>query len=845
MKAFLSHSSRDKQFVRAVALELGRQFCLFDEQTFETGEEFKSSIERYLDESSTFVLFASEHARASIWVDFEIGEAWYRRLHKTLNKSLVYLIDASLDVESLPNWLRRALIRRENSPKVVARDIRHHLNKLLVERQRPYFIGRSRETSEVQKALTPLDGSMLPHAIFITGLPGIGRRSLVKHAAPTILNLEKFVEIPVGEEDSVNDLCISIADYVEPYNTKERFERIFAQIKALAGEDALQRTLVNLRTMTQAGELPILLDDGGLLDGEGYVREPVEAILRSLKPDDQAYVFLVSSRRPKWKTTEWAPQAHVEPLEREEVRRLVSLLATRAMLAVSPDQLTEFAEYVAGYPPAAYFAVEQAKGYGLELLLRDKKRLVEFRTGVFLKHFSKLSLSSNEQALLRVLAAYSPLPLPIILEVLSVELGELQKMILHLIDLSLVIPTERGHYRIADPVADAAVRAFGFPSDQENKSVAHKLYDFLQQSEIAGPLLQLSRVAFRAARWAEDETLAQKALHLSNDLIKLTETLYHARKYDDAVKLGYMAIDERPESLTGRSYLIRALIQEERWLEAERQIAELHKYAPPREVHFLRGFLERRRGNIPGAIKEYEKSEQLGRKGVAISRELAACHYHLGDLDKASMRVKDALLLHGDNPHVVDLWAQIATAQGDEPTAREALSRHELIGEPVFYYHRLSRVELAFGRPREAQAAARTAVEECEGQILFHVLANLAYCELEVRDAARAEELLSRLDREFGHIRHDIRIGLRCRLEIIRGHWGKALSMSQQIQDKHTVFYKRITRDALSGELLESALEDEVRANYEKELAILDAELAGTKQDRFGPSELDIRAYGG
>jgi hypothetical protein len=37
MKAFLSHSSKDKQFVTAVAKELGRQFCVFDEQVFETG----------------------------------------------------------------------------------------------------------------------------------------------------------------------------------------------------------------------------------------------------------------------------------------------------------------------------------------------------------------------------------------------------------------------------------------------------------------------------------------------------------------------------------------------------------------------------------------------------------------------------------------------------------------------------------------------------------------------------------------------------------------------------------------------------------------------------------------
>ena len=77
MKAFLSHSSTDKEFVRAVAGNLRRQYCVFDERSFSVGQEFKSSIEAGLNKSDIFVLFAAEAALASIWVDFEINETWY------------------------------------------------------------------------------------------------------------------------------------------------------------------------------------------------------------------------------------------------------------------------------------------------------------------------------------------------------------------------------------------------------------------------------------------------------------------------------------------------------------------------------------------------------------------------------------------------------------------------------------------------------------------------------------------------------------------------------------------------------------------------------------------------
>lgn len=81
MKAFLSHSSKDKEFIRAIANELGRQFCLFDEQVFNTRDELKVSIEKVLDESSIFVLFLSKNALDSVWVKYEIDEAWLRKLN--------------------------------------------------------------------------------------------------------------------------------------------------------------------------------------------------------------------------------------------------------------------------------------------------------------------------------------------------------------------------------------------------------------------------------------------------------------------------------------------------------------------------------------------------------------------------------------------------------------------------------------------------------------------------------------------------------------------------------------------------------------------------------------------
>ena len=264
-KAFLSHSSKDKEFVRSVAHELGRQYCMLDEQVFSTGEEFKNSIINELDDSSIFVLFASKNSLLSSWVSFEIEESWYTKLEKNLQKHLVYLISDSVEYDDLPIWLKRAKIQKENSPKIIARNIRDHLEKLNDSRKNP-FVGRNQDIQKLAEQLIP-ESTLPPNIFFVTGLPGIGRRSLLQRVVPEYINLKPLKSpIRLGEGFHLQEICISIADFVEPYSTEQGFKRIMQEIKNLSDEEALNRTLKNLRRMTNQGELPVFLDEGGLFD---------------------------------------------------------------------------------------------------------------------------------------------------------------------------------------------------------------------------------------------------------------------------------------------------------------------------------------------------------------------------------------------------------------------------------------------------------------------------------------------------------------------------------------------------------------------------------------------------
>ncbi len=832
MKAFLSHSSKDKEFVRSIAKELGRQYCVFDEQVFATGDEFKKSIEQGLDDSAVFVLFASQASLESIWVKFETDEAWYRKLKNGVSKGLVYVIDSKVDIENIPEWLKRALIRRDNVPKKIARDIRFHIDDLLREKFQSYFMGRDHDMSELEKLLTPFD-TLPPHVAFIHGLPGIGRRSLIKQKSPQLLNLKKFVEIPIGEGDSIQDISISVANHAEPYSTTAAFASIASDIKLLTPEKALSRTVNNLRSLVDAGELPILTDEGGLLDNDGFIQEPIKRLISNLTPTDDTYIFFISSRKPQQLDDLSIPALYLKPLSLDDTKRLVARLAMRAGVTIAPDQISEIAEFVGGYPPAAFFSIQQVKDYGLDSILHYKERLAKFKLSVFIRHIAGIKLDDDEKKLLKILAAYSPLPLQVIGETLQLDSTRLSKLITHLIDLALLIVTEDHYYRLADPLIEVINSQYGYPTEEDCKVLATSLAGYINQSDLQMPILALSRVLFRAARWARDIELSDKAIHISNDLIRLTENSYHAGQYKDTIKYAGAALDERPNSITARNFLIRALIHEERWRQAEEEIKRFEKVAGYRDILFLKGFLERKRQNIPAAIDFYEKAEKAGRRGVAIKRELGHCYYLNKNPDKAMAYIADAVDQHGDNIYIVDLWTQIAISKKDEVLITKALNRLEIL-DAGRYNYRLSRYKYSQGQFPDALSAAKRAVE-LSARMRFEVQAQLVYCDIELKHYDDAEKLLNIIDKSYQDTRADIRIALRCRLEIARGRFARALDLCDRVTNKDSFYYKKIRHDALVGEVKTSALKDSVRQEYMREIAVLEGEVRDAQIEDIAP----------
>jgi tetratricopeptide (TPR) repeat protein len=819
MKAFLSHSWTEKEFVRAVANELGRQYSLFDEQSFDTAETFKRSIEKHLDGTCIFVLFATKEALKRVWVNFEIQEAWYRKLEGKITESMVFLLDTSLNPTDHPPWLARAKITRVNVPKLVAREIRQHLDEQIRSEQRPYFEGRGADMERFEGIMTPI-GSPPPRVAAIHGLPNIGKRTFLAKAAAPTLTLNRILAIEVSDGDGLVEIAIKFADKIEPYSSRLGFEHIVDKIKSENETKLRARIVANFVTAVQNKELPVLVDDGGVYTPEGFFVECIKSIISEVHSSDNLYLVLVSNRKP----ADHIASLSLRPLTQDHIKRLISKLSFDEKISLSVQQISELSEYVNGYPPSAFYAIELVKAYGIEAVLGEKHRLVKFRVSVFVKYLTDRALSDQQKNILAVLARYSPLPISVLVDVLGFDVASLSVELMSLADHALVTPNETGMYAIADPLVDAISAAFKSQSDIDHTNVANALKRVLENEEAELPRLDLYRLMYRAAVRSGENT--DSLFHMTNDLIRLAEDFYHRKDYKSSVKYAAAALAELEKNEKTHDLLIRGYIQDEAWDSAETEIVLYSKYAPQRDIFFLKGFLDRKRGKLGSAIVAFKEAERLGRRGMTLKRELATCYYHNGQLADAKQYIMQAMAIE-ENRFIVDLSIQISTQEGDEATARSGLLKLQSLDTERFVKHRLSAIELRFGTVEDALAAARAAVAAAgDNRPPFGILAQLVTSLTRHGDFTEAMAVIQNLSGHYGGRKSDIRIGLECRLEIAQGRYARALQLFDQIKDDKPIVYKVMKRDALAGELSAGGLKDETRIAYLKQLDILNADLA-------------------
>lgn len=813
MRAFLSHSSKDKHLVEQIAQRLGRARVFYDVYSIDVAEDIEDAIARGIDACDVFVLFASRAALDSKWVQLEMTIAQKRKLLGQLGKVCVFLIEDGVGEKDLPDVLRTVNFRRESSPRIIADDIVRNIQLAISGQRQAFFVGRADETQRAQKALVNTADQAQPNCFVVFGLEGIGRRSFAGQLGRNLFALQNRVDLICRAGDATAEMLLAAeADLGlvgEGRPLQERYNELLAQPEP----DRLKALADLIEAATSRGILLSVVDRGGALDEEGQLHKWLDDLRIELSSRPDPKLAVLTTRNPRFdRAADGGDLAaiRVNPMPIDDVITLLKRLFAHHAVQIDNAQARRLAEQVHGYPPAAYFAARMAAEDGIGLLLSDTvsiHRVTETRFLRFLENDKRLT--ADMKSMLTVLSYYSPLPLAVIADYLGIDAEKMHETTRYLLDNALIYPVG-SMYTISEPIQNAVARLFNALS-LEHKKVAAAAESFIDETDDSEARFALSRTIYRASTLAGEKLTSSKALTLISDAIDVAIQFYHEQEYEKLIELGEKTLAVQPQARVLREYYVRGLIQLEKFDEAERAIVILERLGGARDAAFLRGFSARKRQRHAEAVTHYKRAVALGRRGVSVHRDLAQCYFNLGDLDQARSEIALAEERDPDNRYVVDLKCQIETSLGNERNAYATLEQLRAVDRDDFYWHRKAVVDRRFGHLSGALDAARQA-NRVSQRPRFEMRTQLVKCLIENGNLDEAQKELALLDASFKGRRADIRAGLRVKLLTAQGNYKDALTVWDTLKQKDLPIHRALRAQALSKKAIAEPLSAEERA---------------------------------
>lgn len=659
MKAFLSHSSRDKGVVEQVAEALGRANAELDSATFEQGVLNTKAIQDALGRSSVFVLFLSKDAIASRMVKFEASLAQELVGKGLIEKFLVICLDDDAFHAAPAEWKDYNFVRKVSSVNATSRLIQHTLMiaDLRNTKSATPFVGRTTELTETKERLI---NPTAPEAkgLFISGNAGIGRRTFAR---------KLFADV----YPSVNPICPEI--YVEPLDGYEEiFRKVYQVITPIATISAYRTriaafTIANvgekarqiaglIDTLVESREALIIYDHGGLLEDNGRMQPHIQAIIEKVQGRHHPALIFVSERTvpPKSRPNpDLLIYTRLPSLGRQDIRQLAAFLLREAQITYSEEQLQQIIELSDGHPFNVTFIARAARQYTLDVFLADPSELTQWTRSRGSAFLQKIKFSALEHTILTALKTFSSLDFDTLAQATGGNLQEIGAALMRLMDLH-IIEAKSDAYLIAPPLRIAVERDTRFRgATQELRSIVRKVGALLnvngEDSEISLSLINAGILA----QLQEDEKVTElfSAFLLPSHSVWLARRHYDAADYQESVRFAETALQGRDRlSPAGIIEACRCLCLAGTRLGEEavygKGVSILERSSNDQwassNLNFLKGFHARLSGRFPEAETYFRKAYEDSPRNHSAARELAAICMARGDMIEAEQFARQA-----------------------------------------------------------------------------------------------------------------------------------------------------------------------------------------------------------
>ncbi|MBS4722695.1 toll/interleukin-1 receptor domain-containing protein [Aeromonas caviae] len=644
IKAFLSHSSNDKDsYVRNVANWLGKDNVVYDEYSFEEGEDTLEEILKGLDSAELFVLFISESALNSDWVQREISEAQLRLEESSIRKFYPIVIDSTIkyDDPRIPNWIRdRYNLRPIKRAQVSAKRIHNKLRELSwsihpnLKRRQEIFVGRNDKQEEFEERIHDFDREK-PTAIIASGISGVGRRTFLHRA----LLKTNITESAIKPSAIYLDRDVSIEEFIFKLNDLGLVE---------FGDDLLSLTnksieekigLIHqvMKEAYDAREIIYILDDGCLVNYQRALTSWFEQAINRYYGSDFP-IFCIASRykvffRSRPRTNKYY-FVELNELNSNERKRLLAQLLESYKVNIDIADFNSICELLFGLPEQISYAVHLLTSDNTTPISQKLPALQEYNSDKAASLLQKYESQDQILNFIRLLAQFEVISTDFVFSILSEEiyfpiLEQLASE--HICEL---IGIEGEIIRLNDVIRDY-IKRNRIEVPEEFASLVRSQVKKLAESD---DIFQRdsSEYIFALKESLKQGVVIDERLLIPAHYIRCMKDIYYSNgKLDKVVELADLIL-QKEKTLDGgvvqdiRYYLCLALAKKK----DDRLLKEVQKVQGP-EHSFLLGYYYRLNGRYDEALGKFLHIVDTPYVGLRAKREIVQVYVQTEDYDKA------------------------------------------------------------------------------------------------------------------------------------------------------------------------------------------------------------------
>ena len=765
MRAFLSHSSKDKGFVEGVARELKPGTFELDAQTFDAGLVNSSAIVAALRRCDLFCLFLSASSVTSAYVEFEtlLGVEFLARGQITRFMAICIDDQAFAQASSVVRFFNvRKSVNVESTARLIQGTLVAAASRAVLSTHP--FIGREAALRELERQVVDPQ-KPATKALFVSGNFGSGRRTLLQqfyqNQFPEVGRIFPYVKIDefAGLEELYRRLLAALRPSI---TARDLINRITAFTIAAAEEKRRQiADLIN--SVLAAREAVFFVDTGGLLTDAGAFQPEIASVLALLHDRPHPPLAMIAPRMVPLRFRDFVRDiAYVglKSLDREDADRLAKRLFRDSTATATPAQLSEIVALADGHPYNFYRIVEEAEQRGIEPFLANPAEFLNWKHRQSSEYLSRMVLSHEEILLLSLLTLLPSLDFQAMVDALPIDAAVASEALLRLSNLHIVEHADE-IFTVSPPLRIAVERdkRIDMPADLRSKALkvlAGTLAIRLDEGSARLDLVDTAVLSSIESGLPVGPLAA--AFLLPSHYVWLAQKNYEQKHYPESIRLA-------KEGLKGSDRLsVAGLVAACRFMcLAAARIAETETFDEGirrleavagdewarSNIAFLRGFSARFRGNLPAAEESFRESYRLSPGNTSTAREIAAICLARGNLDEAESFAREARGYASRNPYVIDILIAVLikklgrSAMGNVEV-REMLDALKAVGEEggrSFYTTRRAELEHLWGDNR----LARTLIEEAIVRTPSIFEPRRIYAEILLKEGnkAKAEEVIT------------------------------------------------------------------------------------------------------